>query len=244
LPLCLSTKEVCNMHSGTRAAVCAAVCLCGAAVTEVGAFAPPAAAAVRAGAVRRAAAVPELRPWGQAQHMPARGQGREARGGAARGLEMAYDRSRLVTQGDIWRELLNEDGTADLSVIDESELSTENDLAYATEELSILASEVVAPIKKVAGAVGSALWSKLSPSPDEDEIQRNLRVFAKSHSGAVGTPMGEEELEKEVRYLGMFPDLVDAMLEAQEEQSARDEASAAGLSTSEEISLGNADIRA
>jgi hypothetical protein len=232
------------MHSGTRAAVCAAVCLCGAAVTEVGAFAPPAVAAVRAGAVRRAAAVPELRPWGQAQHMPARGQGREARGGAARGLEMAYDRSRLVTQGDIWRELLNEDGTADLSVIDESELSSENDLAYATEELSILASEVVAPIKKVAGAVGSALWSKLSPSPDEDEIQRNLRVFAKSHSGAVGTPMGEEELEKEVRYLGMFPDLVDAMLEAQEEQSARDEASAAGLSTSGEISLGDADVRA
>ena len=30
--------------------------------------------------------------------------------------------------------------------------------------------------------------------------------------------MGDEELEKEVKYLGMFPDLVDALLEAQEEK--------------------------
>ena len=100
----------------------------------------------------------------------------------------------------------------------EDETASENDFAYATEELSILASEVVAPIKKAAGAVGTALWSKLSPSPDDEEIQRNLKAFAKCHSGAVGTPMGDEELEKEVKYLGMFPDLVDALLEAQEEK--------------------------
>ena len=141
----------------------------------------------------------------------------------------SYDKSQLVTHGDIWREVLNEDGyegrTADPSLLgDETELSSENDFAYATEELSILASEVVAPIKKAAGAVGTALWSKLSPSPDDEEIQRNLKAFAKCHSGAVGTPMGDDELEKEVRYLGMFPDLVDALLEAQEE---RDDADAA-----------------
>lgn len=198
------------------AAVYAAACLAGAAVAEVGAFAPPPTAMqgpARARAALRCFAAPPLRPLGAQPR---------ARGGAAGGLAMgSFDKSQLVTHGDIWREVLNEDGdegrTADTSML-EDETASENDFAYATEELSILASEVVAPIKKAAGAVGTALWSKLSPSPDDEEIQRNLKAFAKCHSGAVGTPMGDEELEKEVKYLGMFPDLVDALLEAQEEK--------------------------
>ena len=207
-----------EMRTAASAAVCAAACLAGAAVTDVGAFAPPPAAVqgpARARAALRCFAVPPLRPLGL-------GVQQRARGGAAGGLAMgSFDKSQLVTHGDIWLEVLNEDGdegrTADTSML-EDETASENDFAYATEELSILASEVVAPIKKAAGAVGTALWSKLSPSPDDEEIQRNLKAFAKCHSGAVGTPMGDEELEKEVKYLGMFPDLVDALLEAQEEK--------------------------
>ena len=62
------------------------------------------------------------------------------------------------------------------------------------------------------------------------------------------TPLEEDELASEVRYLGMFPDLVDALLEAQEdaddkeskemEQAAEAIAQVASLGATEEDILG------
>jgi hypothetical protein len=128
-------------------------------------------------------------------------------------------KAQLVTYGDLWRDALNEDGEEKSVTMSEMETSSEvDDLSYAMEDLTEHASEVVKPITTAATKVASAVWNKLSPSPDNDEIQRNLKAFSKCHSGAVGTPLGDEELASEVRYLGMFPDLVDALLDAQEEQ--------------------------
>ena len=75
-----------------------------------------------------------------------------------------------------------------------------DDFTYVTEELSIFASEVVAPIKATATGVACAAWNRLSSSLDDNEIQRNLKAFAQSHHGTVMTPLGDEELASEVRY--------------------------------------------
>jgi len=130
-------------------------------------------------------------------------------------------KTELVTYGDLWRDALNEnsEGEGEFVVTDDT-TADEDDFTYAMEEVSALASEAVKPFKEAATGVASALWNKLSPSPDEEEVQRNLKAFAKCHSGAVMTPLGEDELASEVRYLGMFPDLVDALLEAQAEDDS------------------------
>lgn len=133
---------------------------------------------------------------------------------------LGMGKTQLVTYGDLWRDALNENSDGEegeFVVADETDTTEGDDFTYAMEELSLQASEAVKPIKEVATGVASALWNKLSPSPNDEEVQRNLKAFAKCHSGAVMTPLGEEELASEVRYLGMFPDLVDALLEAQEE---------------------------
>ena len=220
-----------------RAFVCAVACWWWVASWGADAFAPAAVAPV----VR---ALPPLRPLrsgvGVLQHR--------------RCAALSMGKTQLVTYGDMWRDALVEDengnqiaGNEDSEGVGlDSESVPEsddgNDFTYAMEELSLQASEVVRPIKRAATKVASAVWNKLSPSPDDAEVQRNLKAFAKGHSGAIGTPMDEQELASEVRFMGMFPDLVDALLEAQEEDETPSALSREELSGDEDASVeGNGD---
>lgn len=201
-----------------KAVVYAAVCLFGAAFSGVGAFAPvalmPASTAPRNANVLLRSGVALQEP----SVCPASRAPQTATGGSRIALRMA--KTNLVTYGDMWRDALNEneDGKS-------TEASSDNDefAPYTTDELSTMASEAIKPIKQAAAVAATAIWDRLTHSPDDKEIQRNLKAFARSHSGAVMTPLEEDELASEVRYLGMFPDLIDALLEAQ--QDADDKAS-------------------
>ena len=137
------------------------------------------------------------------------------------GLALSAGKTQIVTYGDLWRDAVIEEGGGEKGTDDDN---------YQTSvgtELSMMATEAMKPIKAAATGVASAVWSKLSPSPDDEEIQRNLKAFASQHSGAVMTPLGDDELANEVRYLGMFPDLVDALLEAEEDKVESEEEAAA-----------------
>ena len=137
------------------------------------------------------------------------------------GLALSAGKTQIVTYGDLWRDAVIEEGGGEKGTDDDN---------YQTSvgtELSMMATEAMKPIKAAATGVASAVWSKLSPSPDDEEIQRNLKAFAIQHSGAVMTPLGDDELANEVRYLGMFPDLVDALLEAEEDKVESEEEAAA-----------------
>jgi len=220
-----------NQTMTRKAMVCAAMCLCVSGGAD--AFAPMALTGVG-----RRGASPVLRPRGGAQQRflcPAVPNGVQTAAAGVSRTVLGMDKTQLVTYGDMWRDALheNENGeqTGELPTTDATSAEGD-DFTYATEELSILASEVVAPIKAAATVVASAVWNRLSRPDDDEEIQRNMKAFAKSHSGAVMTPLGDDELASEVRYLGMFPDLVDALLEAQEnadtkQQEQEDIASAA-----------------
>mmetsp|Transcript_53377 Transcript_53377/g.44783 ORF Transcript_53377/g.44783 Transcript_53377/m.44783 type:complete len:234 (+) Transcript_53377:213-914(+) len=202
------------MQPSKKAVMCAAMCLCGSAISGVDAFAPVAltmGASRHSGLVLRQGVAPAHGMSTSVRGMPKAGSGSR--------ITLGMAKTQLVTYGDMWRDALheNENGEQMKELPTTDATSAEgDDFTYATEELSTFASEVVAPIKAAATGVASAVWNRLSSSPDDDEIQRNLKAFAQSHRGAVMTPLGDEELASEVRYLGMFPDLVDALLEAQE----------------------------
>ena len=111
--------------------------------------------------------------------------------------------SHLVTYGDLWRDAVPEDDV-------QTNLQAEVTEAYDEQEAELSVAEtIVKPIRQAATAV----WERLMYEPSEEEVRANLKAFAKAHGGAVMTPLSEEELEKEVKYCGMFPDLVDALVE-------------------------------
>ncbi|EKX39776.1 hypothetical protein GUITHDRAFT_154286 [Guillardia theta CCMP2712] len=111
--------------------------------------------------------------------------------------------SHLVTYGDLWRDAVPEDDV-------QTNLQAEVTEAYDEQEAELSVAEtLVKPIRQAATAV----WERLTYEPSEEEVRANLKAFAKAHGGAVMTPLSEEELEKEVKYCGMFPDLVDALVE-------------------------------
>ena len=199
-----------KMQPSKKAVMCAAMCFCGSALSGVDAFAP---VALMTGASRHSGLV--LRQG----VTPAHGMRKLTKAGSGSRITVGMAKTQLVTYGDMWRDALHENENGEqmkeLPMTDATSAEGD-DFTYATEELSTFASEVVAPIKAAATGVAFAVWNRLSSSPDDDEIQRNLKAFAQSHRGAVMTPLGDEELASEVRYLGMFPDLVDALLEAQE----------------------------
>jgi len=110
--------------------------------------------------------------------------------------------SHLVTYGDLWRDAVPEDDQ-------QTTLQAEVTEAYDEQTELSVAETLVKPIRQAATAV----WERLTYEPSEEEVRANLKAFAKAHGGAVMTPLSEEELEKEVKYCGMFPDLVDALVE-------------------------------
>ena len=111
--------------------------------------------------------------------------------------------SHLVTYGDLWRDAVPEDDV-------QTNLQAEVTEAYDEQEAELSVAEtIVKPIRQAATAV----WERLMYEPSEEEVRANQKAFAKAHGGAVMTPLSEEELEKEVKYCGMFPDLVDALVE-------------------------------
>jgi len=198
-----------------QAALALATCLVGALLPSVEAFALTALVSRGAAPHQRASLL--LRPYVAAEQPRAHGSWMPGPAASLRpATALRMGKTELVTYGDLWRDALNEnsEGEGEFVVTDDT-TADEDDFTYAMEEVSLLASEAVKPFKEAATGVASALWNKLSPSPDEEEVQRNLKAFAKCHSGAVMTPLGDDELASEVRYLGMFPDLVDALLEAQ-----------------------------
>ncbi len=47
------------------------------------------------------------------------------------------------------------------------------------------------------------------------QIRENLKRWATTRGGAVLPPLEDHELNNQVKYVGMFPELVDQMLETQ-----------------------------
>ncbi len=50
------------------------------------------------------------------------------------------------------------------------------------------------------------------------QIRANLKMWATTRGGAVLPPLDDNELNNQVKYVGVFPELVDQMLETQLDQ--------------------------
>mmetsp|Transcript_10332 Transcript_10332/g.24431 ORF Transcript_10332/g.24431 Transcript_10332/m.24431 type:complete len:199 (-) Transcript_10332:117-713(-) len=105
--------------------------------------------------------------------------------------------TNLVTFGDVWRETCEEEDLCDM-VWEEQHQENTNPIVACGTFVSTVATNV---------------WDHLTADPSPEEVQASLAAFAKAHGGAVMTPMSDSELEKELRFCGMFPDLVDSIME-------------------------------
>mmetsp|Transcript_19679 Transcript_19679/g.40092 ORF Transcript_19679/g.40092 Transcript_19679/m.40092 type:complete len:205 (+) Transcript_19679:102-716(+) len=120
---------------------------------------------------------------------------------AVAGMNMRSS-THLVTYGDVFRESYEEESRCD-AIWEASESEEEG----AVNPLALAASACC--------SVATGVWDHLTAEPNPEEVQANMAAFAKAHGGAIMTPLSEMELEKQVRYYGMFPDLVDTMIETE-----------------------------
>jgi hypothetical protein len=143
----------------------------------------------------------------------------------------------LVTYGDIWRNTLEElpvvPGENQLNLTIDDKFTPEHEGVSITGIAGMAADfeeidrrngsslqAVVRPVRKAATVMGAVaagaaanIWESLTKGPSEDEAQENLRKWAKAKGGAVLPPMEEGELDNEVRFVGLFPELVGQMME-------------------------------
>mmetsp|Transcript_27191 Transcript_27191/g.55451 ORF Transcript_27191/g.55451 Transcript_27191/m.55451 type:complete len:245 (-) Transcript_27191:183-917(-) len=135
--------------------------------------------------------------------------------------KMALSGSHLVTFGDVWRDALEgqfEDSEGAQDIYDD-----------ADSQLRIV--DVVKPFTTAASAFGTAaaekatsVWNTLINEPTPEEVEANLAAFAKAHGGAVMTPLSEDELESEVKFCTLIPELRDALVDAEVMQDELEEA--------------------
>lgn len=122
--------------------------------------------------------------------------------------------SNLVTYGDVWRDAI-EGKNAEIA----------NTLSAAgmeeMDEVNFEIVDVVRPFTTAASALGEAAVQKgrnflnSLGEPSAEEVQANLAAFASCHSGAVATPLSEDELETEIKYCAMIPEWRDALVDAE-----------------------------
>eukprot|EP00286_Rhodomonas_abbreviata_P026172 CAMPEP_0181298426 /NCGR_PEP_ID=MMETSP1101-20121128/5775_1 /TAXON_ID=46948 /ORGANISM="Rhodomonas abbreviata, Strain Caron Lab Isolate" /LENGTH=155 /DNA_ID=CAMNT_0023403445 /DNA_START=188 /DNA_END=655 /DNA_ORIENTATION=- len=91
--------------------------------------------------------------------------------------------------------------------------------------------DVVKPFATAASAFGSAavekatsMWNTITNEPTPEEVEANLAAFAKAHRGAVMAPLSEDELESEVKFCALIPELRDALMDAEVMQDELEEA--------------------
>jgi uncharacterized protein YceH (UPF0502 family) len=121
---------------------------------------------------------------------------------------MGHSGANLVTFGDVWRDACDEPTPGGSGRLAE-ELSDLAGFEVAVEEVE----EVPTSTLKAASKALNSVWRKLTKDPDENEVRKNLEAFAKMHGGAVAAPFTEENVVKKLQYTGLFPDIVDALIE-------------------------------
>uniref|UniRef100_A0A7S0MGF3 Uncharacterized protein n=1 Tax=Cryptomonas curvata TaxID=233186 RepID=A0A7S0MGF3_9CRYP len=155
--------------------------------------------------------------------------------------------STLVTYGDIWRNTVEElpsvPGDNQLNLTIDDKFTPEHEGVSITGIAGMTADfeeidrrngsslqAVVRPVKKAATVMGAAaagaaanIWESLTKGTSEDEAQENLRKWAKAKGGAVLPPMEEDELDNEVRFVGLFPELVGQMMDATLDEDSEEE---------------------
>eukprot|EP00287_Rhodomonas_sp_CCMP768_P001956 CAMPEP_0196729724 /NCGR_PEP_ID=MMETSP1091-20130531/10020_1 /TAXON_ID=302021 /ORGANISM="Rhodomonas sp., Strain CCMP768" /LENGTH=207 /DNA_ID=CAMNT_0042072641 /DNA_START=109 /DNA_END=732 /DNA_ORIENTATION=- len=120
--------------------------------------------------------------------------------------KMALSGAHLVTYGDVWRDAIEGQSSEGLA----------SGLAEAgMEEADMEIEDFVAPLTTAASSFASRIWQSLIDEPTPEEVQANMAAFARAHSGAVATPLSEDELESEVKYCAMIPELRDALVDAE-----------------------------
>jgi hypothetical protein len=120
-------------------------------------------------------------------------------------LRMGRSGANLVTFGDVWR-----DACDDKDPIQAKELGLSEEWESESTEESEEAE--LRPLEAVSNVL-TGLIERITKDPEEDEVRKNMEAFAKMHGGAVAPPMSEEEKGRQVSYAGMFPDIVDALIE-------------------------------
>ena len=150
--------------------------------------------------------------------------------------------SELVTFGDIWRNAVDDDLDIIQVKIENQVSRTHNGVsitgtsagmgpttlamaALADSEAGAVSSARLPPglqpvvkvaqsAASVAASAAATIWGSLTKGPTEAEVEENMRLFSLLHGGAVARPMVEEELSSEVRFVGLFPDLVSSMVDS------------------------------
>jgi len=129
---------------------------------------------------------------------------------ASLSLRMGRSGANLVTFGDVWRDACDEVTPGGRLAEELSELQGFKDAIEEVKEASDNGKNK--PLTAARSAL-NAVWSKLTKDADEEEVRKNLAAFARMHGGAVAAPLTEDKEGKEVRYAGLFPDIVDALIE-------------------------------
>ena len=142
--------------------------------------------------------------------------------------KMISSGSLLVTYGDIWKELKP---AAKINPQIRRRFRKARAQSFQPRAMALRTLNVV-------GTAAANLWSWFLKGPTDDEVKQSLKIplcwlyliilslqiranlkrWATTRGGAVLPPLEDHELNNQVKYMGLFPELVEQMLETHLDQ--------------------------